>query len=222
MRKAYLLRQEDNGGHMALEVEARYPYIPAVRQNGAETFTLGAQTLPVDLLSFWQWSASDLLGNTMRGCLAEYIVAMALGITSGVRNDWEVYDLRFKGWKIEVKASGYLQTWPQKRLSRPEFSIRPARSWDPVTGRMSNEVRRQSDLYVFCLHHHKDKVTVNPRDLAQWTFYILPTGQLECSLRFKAAKSFSLNSLLTLKPSEISFNDLGKCITNVMSQVKIA
>src|SRR5262245_35749313 len=110
------------------------PYIATIRRTGTERFTVGTETLPVDLLSFWRWSASDLIGNTMRGCLAEYIVAMALGINSGVRNDWEAYDLLFEGRKIEVKASGYLQTWPQKRLSRPVFSIRPARAWDPVTG----------------------------------------------------------------------------------------
>ena len=203
---------------MALEGQACYPYLPTVRQTGAETFTFDDKPVPADLLSFWQWSTSDLIGNTMRGCLAEYIVAMALGLTSGVRNDWGAYDLEFNGWKIEVKASGYLQTWPQQRLSRPVFSVRPAQSWNPITGRMSSDVRRHSDLYVFCLHHHKEKATLNPRDLTQWTFYILPTRRLESSLRYKDAKTVSLQSLLTLKASEVSFNDLGKSIKDIMSQ----
>lgn len=183
---------------------------------------LGDQTLPVDLLSFWQWSTSDLLGNTMRGCLAEYIVAMALGITSGVRNAWEAYDLKFRDWNIEVKASGYLQSWPQKRLSRPVFSIRPARSWNPVTGQWSNEVRRQSDLYVFCLHHHKDKATVNSLDLAQWSFYVLPTACLDCAPQFKDASSIGLSALTTLNPSTVSFNDLGQSVKDMMSRARTA
>lgn len=203
---------------MALESKWLYPYMPAVRKTGAEYFGLDEQALPVDLLSFWQWSTSDLLGNTMRGCLAEYIVAMALGITSGVRNDWAAYDLLFNGWKIEAKASGYLQTWPQKRLSRPVFSIRPARDWDPVTGQMSNDVRRQSDLYVFCLHHHKDKTTVNPLDLTQWSFYILPTACLNNSPRFVQAKTITLERVLTLKPSEVPFNDLAQSINEIMNK----
>lgn len=207
---------------MPFEEDVTFLHAPTIRKTGDECFTVGDQTLPVDLLSFWQWSTSDLLGNTMRGCLAEYIVAMALGITSGVRNDWEAYDLRFKDWKIEVKASGYLQTWTQKRLSRPVFSIRPARGWDPVTGQWSNEVRRQSDLYVFCLHHHKEKATVNPLDLAQWSFYVLPTACLDCAPQFKAASSISLSALKTLKPSEVPFNDLGQSIKDIMSQAKIA
>ena len=207
---------------MTLTAEARYPYVPAIRQTGTECFKFGNQPLPVDLVSFWQWSASDLLGNTMRGCLAEYIVAMALGITSGVRNDWEAYDLQFNGLKIEVKASGYLQTWPQKRLSRPQFSINPTQGWDPVSGRMSTEVKRRSDLYVFCLHHHKDKATVNPMDVSQWTFYLLPTVRLEDSAQYKEAKTITLNRLLALKPSEVSFNDLGEGIVSLMSNVRPA
>lgn len=198
------------------------PYLPTVRRTGDEQFALGDQTLPVDLLGFWQWSASDLLGNTMRGCLAEYIVAMALETTSGVRNDWEAYDLKFNDWKIEVKASGYLQTWPQKRLSRPIFSIRPARSWDPATGRMTDDVCRQSDVYVFCLHHHKDKATVNSLDLAQWSFYVLPTVYLDRAPRFNGAKSISLSALKTLKPSEVAFSKLGQSIKDIMSQARIA
>lgn len=207
---------------MALEDKALSAHVPTVRKTGGERFTVGDQTLPVDLLSFWQWSTSDLLGNTMRGCLAEYIVAMALGITSGVRNDWEAYDLKFRDWKIEVKASGYLQSWPQKRLSRPVFSIRPARSWDPITGRMTDEACRQSDVYVFCLHHHKDKATVNPLDLAQWTFYILPTACFVCVPQFKDASSIGLSALTTLNPSTVSFNDLGQSVKDMMSRARIA
>src|SRR4026209_1311439 len=82
------------------ESNLTYPSLPTVRQTGSECFTLGDQRLPADILSFWQWSASDLIGNTSRGCLAEYIVAMALGLTVGVRNDWEAYDLQFNQWNI--------------------------------------------------------------------------------------------------------------------------
>ena len=205
---------------MAFEGEARYPYVPTVRQTGAETFTGSDTPGPADLLSFWQWSASDLIGNTMRGCLAEYIVAMALGLTSGVRNDWEAYDLTFNGWKIEVKASGYIQSWPQNRLSRPVFSVRPARSWEPSTGRMSSDVRRQADVYIFCLHDHKDKMTLKPMDLSQWSFYVVPTVRLERSDRYRNAKTISLSSLLTLNPSKASFNDLRECIIALMDQVR--
>ena len=193
-------------------MQSGYPYIPCLRQTGAERFALGDQQLSVDLLSFWQWSVSDLVSNATRGRLAEYIVAMALGLTSGVRNEWDAYDLKIDGYKIEVKASGYLQSWSQQRLSRPIFSIRPARGWDPITGQMQDEIRRQSDLYVFCLQHHQEKTTLNPLDLMQWSFYVLPTKRLDESPQFQKAKTISLTSLLSLKPVHAAFKDLNKSI----------
>lgn len=47
---------------------------------GNEHFILRGKPLAANVLGFWQWSSSDLLMNTMRGMLAEYIVALACGI----------------------------------------------------------------------------------------------------------------------------------------------
>ena len=33
-------------------------------------------------------------------------------------------------------------------------------------------------MYVFCLLAHKDKATLNPLDLDQWEFYVVPTAWL--------------------------------------------
>ena len=189
-----------------------YPHLPSSRLSGHEMFTLGEETLSFDLLSFWQWSASDLVSNATRGRLAEYIVAMALGVAAGVRNEWDAYDLTFNGRKVEVKASGYLQSWAQSRLSRPSFSIRPARGWDPLTGLLDDEIRRQSDIYVFCLHHHLEKNTLNPCDLTQWSFYVLPTKELDASQQLQKAKQITLQKILLLQPVQASFLDLRKAV----------
>ena len=42
---------------------------------------------------FWQWAYSDLVGNTDRGTLAEYIVSKAIGDGRETRNSWESFDL---------------------------------------------------------------------------------------------------------------------------------
>jgi len=42
---------------------------------------------------FWQWSFSDLMQNTTRGILTEYIVAVLLGIDNKIRNPWLAFDL---------------------------------------------------------------------------------------------------------------------------------
>ena len=64
--------------------------------------------------------------------LAEFIVAAALGIaTGGVREGWAVWDLTSPdGVRIEVKSSGYLQSWGQKELSRISFNVRETLAWD--------------------------------------------------------------------------------------------
>jgi len=57
----------------------KYPEIKVATKTGKEKFHEDGKLLAHDLLSFWQWSASDLVGNAMRGILAEYIVASAVG-----------------------------------------------------------------------------------------------------------------------------------------------
>jgi hypothetical protein len=52
----------------------------ALRKTSAETFTGGDAPLGFTVLDFWQWSSSDLVSNSTRGCIAEFIVARALGL----------------------------------------------------------------------------------------------------------------------------------------------
>lgn len=84
------------------------------KKAGTERFVVGSpELLAADVLSFWQWSASDLVSNTMRGVLAEYIVALAMGIDTeeGVRREWDAYDLLFEGKiEVEVKSAAYIQS----------------------------------------------------------------------------------------------------------------
>jgi hypothetical protein len=50
-------------------------------------------------------TASDLVSNSTRGVLAEFIVARALGLDTGVRTEWQAFDLETaSGKKIEVKS----------------------------------------------------------------------------------------------------------------------
>ena len=94
-----------------------------VRKTGEEEFKENGVAI-AKLSEYWQWSASDLLGNTERGRLAEYIVATAVGVAGGVRSGWEPYDVEtLLGTRVEVKASAYVQTWGQKTLSKIIFGI---------------------------------------------------------------------------------------------------
>jgi hypothetical protein len=66
---------------------ALYPHLPFKRKKGDECFEFNGEPRPENLLGYWQWLTSNLVGNTERGSLAEYIVAMALGLADQVRND---------------------------------------------------------------------------------------------------------------------------------------
>ena len=54
---------------------------------------------------FHAWAYDDLLTNTTRGVLAEYIVATALGIVDTKRVEWDKHDLEVDGIGVEVKAA---------------------------------------------------------------------------------------------------------------------
>lgn len=149
----------------------------------SETFVgvAGVPLASATVGDYWQWGYSDIVGNTDRGALAEFIVAKALGCPAQTRNDWTAYDLVSpSGVKVEVKSSAYLQSWHQKRPSSPRFSIRKSLEWAPETNEYVGQSRRHSDVYVFCLLAYQgDKHFLNPLDLTQWEFYIVRTANID-------------------------------------------
>ena len=186
--------------------------IEVSRKTGDEPFELNGTSLQLSLLSFWQWSSSDIVGNAMRGILAEYIVASAVNMANGTRTEWDACDIKTpEGIKVEVKSGAYIQSWEQKRHSTIQFSIRPTQGWDSESNEFSREVMRQADVYVFCLLKHKEQDTINPLNLDQWVFYVLPTKTLNESVG--AQKSITLSSLERLNPKIIKFGDLSASIT---------
>ena len=189
--------------------ESAQGYKPVVitRKTGDEPFHLDNSPLEHKLLDFWRWAASDLVGNTARGILAEYIVAMALGMAEGVRYGWDAFDLTTpSGVKIEVKSAAYLRAWYHKKLSAAIFTIRPTRIWNPDTNELGTETRRQADLYVFCVLKHKDKASLDPLNLKQWDFYLLPAAVLNAQMPVQ--KTLSLSSLLRLSPVQATYETL--------------
>lgn len=194
-----------------------FPPMQVVRKTGAEPFHHSGFLLKRTLLDFWRWSASDLVGNTMRGVLAEYIVACALELPEAVRVEWDGFDLKTPdGLSIEVKSAAYLQSWNQKALSKITFGIQPTRAWDAATNDYTGPLRRQADIYVFCLLHHQDKATVDPLDMDQWTFYILPAAVLD--ERFPVQKTIGLASLLKMNPMCVSYQGITGELTNLNLQ----
>ena len=154
--------------------------VHAGKKTGDERFRERGKDLPFGLKSFWQWSASDLLSNVTRGVMAEFLVAKAVGLADeSIRKEWDPFDLVTpEGIKVEVKSSAYLQSWTQRELSKVRFPVPKTLAWDYATNKWGTEKARQADVYVFALLAHEDKPTVNPMDLDQWEFYVIPTTTL--------------------------------------------
>ena len=191
-----------------------YPAIEPNRMTGNEPVVTPSGEIIGCLAGFWQWAYSDLVGNAERGALAEYIVACALDIADGVRIAWDKYDLLTKeGISVEVKTSGYLQTWEQKDLSKPVFGIQPTFGWDSKSNEYTTEQKRQSDIYVFCLHKHTDQATINPLLIFQWDFYLLPTTVI--NEKFKNQKTVSLSSLIKAGAYKCDYHNLKHMITQL-------
>lgn len=180
------------------------------RRSSDEPIRVGGEVVGA-LGDFWSWACSDLANNVMRGVLAEYLVAMALGEVDGTRSEWDSVDIRTaEQWRVEVKSAAYLQSWTQLRPSDISFSIAPATGWDAQTGLTSNDVLRRSDVYVFCLLHHEDKQSLDPLDLSQWTFYVLSTRVLD--ERCPGQKTIRLSSLQRLDPERVAFSGLRRAV----------
>lgn len=187
---------------------------PVTRKSGQEPFIAEGHALPERLEGFWAWSCSNLLGNALRGQLAEYLVGLALGcVEHGVRREWDAFDLRTAaGTRVEVKSAAYLQSWDQTGLSTIRFGISPSTAWFAESNTYATDRRRQADVYVFALFAQTDKSTANPLDTDQWRFYVTDTARLDSAVGEQS--SITLNSLLTrVQPVRATFAELADAVS---------
>ena len=181
------------------------------RKSGDEPVHANGTPLGVTLKQFWQWSGSDLVSNSQRGILAEFLVAHVLGIDHGVRTEWDAYDLKTDtGIKIEVKASGFVQSWAQEKLSNIGFDIAPKLSWDASTNISATKATRPADVYVFAVHAHIDQASIDPLNVNQWEFYVLGTPVLDQECR--SQKRISLGTLQRLCPKPVPLEGIGEAV----------
>jgi hypothetical protein len=143
--------------------------------------------------------------------LAEFIVATALGIPAdGVREGWASWDLTTPGGvRVEVKSAAYLQSWAQNGLSGTSFSTPKTLAWDADGQGFGEVARRHARVHVFALLAHTDKAKVNPLNLDQWVFYVLPTAVLDG--RTRSQHSITLKTLQGLTAA-VSFGNLRQAV----------
>ena len=143
-------------------------------------------------LDFWRWGYSDLVQNVNRGILAEYIVAWALDLDNKPRNPWEPCDLITKdGKRIEVKSTGYLQSWDYGTKPNPRFVIRERQRWTDKG--LEKDAEYNADVYVLTYHKQQDRDKLDPMNLEQWDFWIFSKDDIINLL--KGRKSISIAQL---------------------------
>lgn len=167
---------------------------------------------------YWAWAYSDVLANTDRGCFAEFLVAAALGITSEPRNTWAPCDLSYRGRGIEVKSSGYCQSWHQRGPSKIVFGIAPKRPWDAETGTLGTERVRSAACYVFALFTERDQSLARARilDVSAWKFYVLGTSALTADVGEQ--KTLTLDRLKRVT-TPVAYSDLRTAIEKALQSV---
>lgn len=184
---------------------------------GNEEFTLHGSGTGLTLLDFWRWAYSDLIDNTQRGVMAEFLVYSSLRNTphrTQMRVNWIPYDVTSpSGRRIEVKSAAYVQAWtPENIFSQIRFDIGKKLAWNNETASFSSEANRNCDLYVFCLFTAKTK-DVSLLDLDYWDFYVLPTSVL--NEKVPDQKGIYLSSLLKLEPVKTDYSGLGSVIESI-------
>lgn len=147
-----------------------------MKLTGKERFTQNGIALDLSMLDFWQFKFSNKYN--LQDVIAEYLVAKALG-KNEAENDayWTLYDISYKGMRIEVKQTSYYHPWNEngKISNQRTFYITKANSsYEDDT--VENKYERQNDIYVFCLNNGKTKETADPLNLDNWEFYIVPTS----------------------------------------------
>lgn len=182
-----------------------------------------AQSIPqteVTVGDFWSWAFSDILENDVRGVFAEFLVGSALGcISSETRQNWDRFDLLYNGKKIEVKSSGFVQSWQQERKSAITFDIAPRTGWDAVTNVYDDTVMRHADCYVFCLFafndiHDKAGATQQITDTDSWHFCVIATTHI--NRVFDTQKTVSMGRLHSEGFAWVSFANLRNTVDKAL------
>lgn len=160
----------------------------------------------LDKQEFQAWAFDNLLTNTTRGLLAEYIVAKALGALKAKRVEWDNVDVKIGGIRVEVKSAAYVQSWKQAGPSVISFDIGPKTGWDAGADTYAASPGRSAHVYVFCLLKGTDNQPLDPLDVGQWTFYVLATSVLNREVPVQ--KTIRLGPLIDLGPKECTYDEL--------------
>jgi hypothetical protein len=181
------------------------------RLTGSEAFS----DINLTVLDFWRWAFSDLRTNIVRGVLAEFLVATAVGDPSPLRNAWDNFDVTTpSGIRVEVKSSAYLQSWNQRRVSNIVFTGLTGRSWLAETNLLSDERELRADVYVFAIHTCREPEQYDALDMKYWEFRVLGAR----TLREYGYRSITKRLLDRIAPNGSRLHELAEAIEHAFGE----
>lgn len=161
---------------------------------------------------FWSWALSNLRANTVRGTLAEYLVACAVGSGGHPRIEWDAYDVLTPGnRRIEVKSGAYLQAWEQPRHSKIIFRGLRAQTWTSRDG-YSDGPSYNADVYVFAVLTATEHKVYDALDTRQWNFWVLSAAQVQQTNQ----ASMGLAKVIKLAGAAVGYEDLAAAIEEAL------
>ena len=182
--------------------------------SGAEVFMNGDEPSDMSILDYWRWHYSEIYD--LQDTIAEYIVAKALGLTEAYNvGTWTLFDILYKNVRIEVKETSYFHAWQtdeEPKSKTRNFGITKAYSEYQDN---TSELKRQNDIYVFCLNTGETRATSNPLQLMNWEFYIVPTKTIDelCG----DAKSITLSRLRKISKA-LGYKDIKPEIDRLIAE----
>lgn len=182
--------------------------------DGSECFVAGDKSTDMTVLDVWKYHFCNRFN--MHEYFGEFLVAKALGIEESYNSDyWRLYDINYRGKRIEVKTSSYYHAFKEHLNTniseRRVFGITKAYS-DYKDKNSSYE--RQNDIYVFCLNTGKTPESSDPLDLNNWKFYVVPTKVIneECG----DAKTISIQKIRKLGFEGVGYFEIKERIDNLV------
>ena len=189
--------------------------------NGKEEFTFKGGKTGFTVLDFWRFQFSNL--SDMQGRVGEFLVAMALGKdTPDNNNGWTLWDIDYRGKRIEVKTTAYYQPWREDGTwsEQRSFGITKAHC---VEGDPKSELERMNDIYVFVLNKGKNKEEANPLKLEHWEFYVIPTSFIneECgdNKSISLSKVKKLMKIVCDSDAGLSFDELKIAVDKAINKM---
>ena len=173
--------------------------------------TDNGKPLGFSALDYWRFQFSNIWD--IQEEVAEFIVAKALGLElPHNKNGWTPYDIKYKGKRVEIKASAYFHSWRGDGKVSKQRTFGIAKTLGQHNER-KQEAERQNDVYVFCLNLGNTFEDSDPFEMSHWKFYVVPTSRInaECG----DAKKIPLAHLEKLT-NPILYHELRSAIDEVL------